>query len=284
MKAQALAILAAASVANAATPAGFQPASQTQLFVSFGGLTALNGQVITKEGKVPDRTEQLFKPSDKQLTIPTSASASEPTLATAQRLPGQYIALMIDLDIPQTPPTSLLHWMSGSLVSSATPVMLGTQTVFPLRDAPATGTTQVVAEAAPYFGPNPPARNPLSHRYTEILVDITGLSTQAIQTLTGAAATRLGFDAMRVLASAGIPASRVVAGNFFNVTNPGPAMADNGNGGMFNNGTMQGTGVNTLLPPRPTSSILPGAAAGIGSHAGGVLMGLVAVAGIFLAL
>lgn len=46
-----LAALAAASLASAATPAGFTPGSNTQLLVTYNGQTALNGAVEAQAGE-----------------------------------------------------------------------------------------------------------------------------------------------------------------------------------------------------------------------------------------
>lgn len=44
-----LALLASATLASAATPAGFQPASNTELVVSFNGQTQQNGVVAVRD-------------------------------------------------------------------------------------------------------------------------------------------------------------------------------------------------------------------------------------------
>lgn len=46
-----LAVLAAASFASAATPAGFTPGSNTQLVVTYNGQAALNGAVQAQTGE-----------------------------------------------------------------------------------------------------------------------------------------------------------------------------------------------------------------------------------------
>jgi hypothetical protein len=43
-------VLAAASMSLAATPQGFQPASETPLMVSFNGIDASGGKQVAKEG------------------------------------------------------------------------------------------------------------------------------------------------------------------------------------------------------------------------------------------
>lgn len=164
---------------------------------------------------------------------------------------------MMDLDIPtntagQT--STLLHWMQTGLALSPQASRVGRvggslsvdstglsgdaiQTVFLLRNA--TGQ----APAAPYISPNPPARLPLSHTYAQFLVDTSGLSAQstAMQTLMTAAQTRQGFNLQTVLQQAGLT-NRLVAANFFNVTNPGPVQASTGSGAGTSTGTGTGTG------------------------------------------
>lgn len=44
--------LAAASVALAATPQGFSPATESPLMVSFSGIDASGGKQVAKEGKL----------------------------------------------------------------------------------------------------------------------------------------------------------------------------------------------------------------------------------------
>lgn len=131
---------------------------------------------------------------------------------------------MIDLDIPtDNPPATntLLHWLQTGLVPlaggiSTAPNGSAIPTVYPLSNP----TNE--SALAPYAGPNPPARVPLSHRYVQILVDTSAADAAAIGVLRQAATTRRGFNASRVLAEAGL-AGKVVAGNFYNVTNAGPA-------------------------------------------------------------
>jgi phosphatidylethanolamine-binding protein len=148
---------------------------------------------------------------------------------------------MVDLDIPtNTPPqtNTLLHWLQTGLTSADTATTLnttmGSQQVFLLQNR------QSTQPLAMYLGPNPPARIPLSHRYTFVLVDHTQITTQGLSALTSAAATRLGFNAQSVLTQAGL-AQRAVAGNFFNVTNAGPAQTNGTTGGGSGTGSPTGT-------------------------------------------
>jgi len=113
----------------------------------------------------------------------------------------------------------MLQWMQTSLTqsSSATPL----NTTMGSKNAYVFSVSQDVEAFAPYAGPAPPARIPLSHRYTQILVDTSEASDEALATLKTAAANRRNFVALDVLTSAGL-ANKIVAGNFYNVTNPGP--------------------------------------------------------------
>lgn len=165
-----------------------------------------------------------------------------PMIATTQRLNGtSYAVLMIDIDIPtNTPPatSTLLHWMQTGLTPATTATNLntsmGVMPVFLLQN------TTNTAPFAPYLGPSPPARVPLSHMYVQILVDTTSAQQTALTALRTAAGNRSAFSAMSTLTAAGLQ-TKVVAGNFYNVTNPGPAT----NAGTNSTGTGTGTGSGT---------------------------------------
>lgn len=129
---------------------------------------------------------------------------------------------MIDLDIPtDTPPqtNTLLHWAQTGLTPATTATRLNTTngqlSVFLLENS--TNTSPILG----YFGPNPPARIPLSHRYCQILVDTSDADDEDIAVIRTAAATIRGFNAQTVLDAADLE-DEVVAGNWYNVTNPGP--------------------------------------------------------------
>jgi hypothetical protein len=192
---------------------------------------------------------------------------------------------MIDLDIPTNTSTTntLLHWMQTGLTPATSPTMLNTTNgqnmVFMLQN-----TTQT-APAAPYIGPGPPARNPLSHRYTQILVDTSGVTAQSTNSLETAAKSRFGFDAMTVLMQAGLEA-KVVAGNSFNVTNPGPVQ--NNNGGSFTNSTGTtgggGTAGTGIVSAPSASSTFFSEAGDIVGPSGGFMLALLGAGAVFLGL
>ncbi|KAI1853665.1 hypothetical protein JX265_004001 [Neoarthrinium moseri] len=231
-----VAVLAAASVSLAATPQGFKPASETPLLVSFSGIDASGGKIVAKE-----------------------ASQAQPQLATSSRLTGtSFAVLMIDLDIPTNSPpatNTLLHWMQTGLTQSSSATLLNTTAG--RSNAFALQMPGAVAAAASYFGPSPPARVPLSHRYTELLIDTSAASQESMSVLMQAAQSRQGFNAEQVLTKAGL-ANKIVAGNFFNVTNPGPVQnvaTGNSTGGS---GSARGTG--TTNGPNQTTAPIRGSA------------------------
>jgi hypothetical protein len=183
---------------------------------------------------------------------------------------------MIDLDIPtDNPPATntLLHWLQTGLTQSSSPVVSNTTSSGSTKSY-VLSVPQDEAAFASYIGPAPPAKIPLSHRYTQILVDTSATSEEELATLKTAAASRLGFDAQSVLTTAGL-ADKVVAGNFFNVTNPGPAPASNSTTGGGNDTSSSGSAP-------PTQSPIPAAA--ISQRASASLMAIVMVGVVFLAL
>lgn len=172
---------------------------------------------------------------------------------------------MIDLDIPTNNPpqtNTLLHWMQTGLTpataATAANTSSGNAQVFALQ----TGQT---AAFATYLQPNPPARVPLSHRYTQILVDTTGVQQTALDSLKSAAQNRQGFKAQEVLTAAGLQ-SKVVAGNFYNVTNAGPAAAASNS--SSSGGSSSGSGSGSSSGSNSTSGSGSGSSSGSGSGTG----------------
>lgn len=129
------------------------------------------------------------------------------------------------------------------------------------------GSQQAFAE---YIGPNPPARVPLSHRYTQILVDTSAATEDSVAALEGAAANRLGFDALAVLTEAGL-VDKVMAGNFFRVENPGPVEGAASNSSAGASGTP--TGSITMPTESPVQSPIQPASA-VALHFSKLLVGL----------
>ncbi|KAI0157251.1 PEBP-like protein [Xylariaceae sp. FL1272] len=162
-------------------------------------------------------TPSGFEPASENTT------ASAPALGTESKLDGtSFAVIMIDLDIPtDNPPATntLLHWMQTGLTQSSSATVLNTTTGTLSEYLLSVADNQTAF--ASYIGPSPPARIPLSHRYTQILVDTSDATDDGLATLQTAAANRSGFNAEAVLTQAGL-VDKVVAGNFFNVTNPGP--------------------------------------------------------------
>lgn len=150
------------------------------------------------------------------------------------------MVIMVDLDIPSnSTPHTFLHWVQTDLTPStaASAVTSGngsTTQAFTLTNSKST------AALVAYTQPNPPAQNPLSHRYTQVLVDTSAMSAAALDTIKTAAQSKVGFDVATVLQNAGLTAS-VVAGNSFNVTNSGTATTSNGNAAAANGTTTSTT-------------------------------------------
>ncbi|KAJ0116620.1 hypothetical protein J7T55_009770 [Diaporthe amygdali] len=196
-----IALWAVATLVVGKTPSGFTPASDTDLIVVYGQTPAMNGVAVDK-----------------------AATASAPIIATTSRLTGtSYTVVMVDLDIPsEQNPHTFLHWMQTGLTPATTATTIlasnGSTQAFTLSNAK--NTSALVA----YTQPAPPAENPLSHRYTQILIDTSTMSSDGLSALQFAAETRVGFDTDSALEAAGL-SSNVVAGNSFNVTNPGQAVA-----------------------------------------------------------
>lgn len=165
---------------------------------------------------------------------------------------------------PQNQPNTLLHWLQTGLTSSAEAMDINGTQIFLLQNA---DEEEPLSE---YIGPNPPALEPLSHRYTFVLVDHSDIQPEGLDALSASTQERLGFDAESVLAEAGLQ-ENVVAGNFFNVTN--------GEGAA--NGTANGTSIGG--DESPTEEGAPGetdlATAGAGMKVVGgwtVLAGIMA--------
>ena len=193
------------------------------------------------------------------------ATQTAPTIGTSQRLNGTYAVMMIDLDIPSRTggaTSTLLHWMQTDLVSANASTMINGVKVFELINP------NNVAAAAPYFGPSPPNRAPVSHRYTEILVDTTSLGAAkkngtGMNALMLAGATRGNFSAETILQKVG---AKVVAGNSFNVTSPealtgGSSSSGNGttsggatSGGATNGGSGNNQSNSTVTTGSPSPS------------------------------
>ncbi|KAG6358450.1 hypothetical protein INS49_014334 [Diaporthe citri] len=209
-----LALCAGATLVVGNTPSGYTPNSNTDLIVAYGQTAAMNGVVVEQ-----------------------AATASAPTIATKSRLDGtSYAVIMVDLDTPSgQSPRTFLHWMQTGLTPVITASTIsasnGSTQAFTLSNAK--NTSAIVA----YTPPAPPAQNPLSHRYAQVLVDTSSMTSAGLSALQSAAETRVGFDTDSVLQDAGL-SSNVVAGNSFNVTNPGQTFSS----ASFGNSTSIGIG------------------------------------------
>lgn len=154
---------------------------------------------------------------------------------------------MVDLDIPSDQsPHTFLHWMQTGLTpvitASTIPASNGSTQAFTLSNAK--NTSAIVA----YTQPAPPAQNPLSHRYTQILVDTSSMTSAGLSALQSAAETRVGFDIDSALQAAGL-SNNVVAGNSFNVTNPGQTFTSTSFGNSTSIGIGNGQQADQIIKP-----------------------------------
>ncbi|KAI1806386.1 PEBP-like protein [Daldinia bambusicola] len=260
MLCKSLLILAGASVTLAATPDDFKPGTTSSLIVSFGDVAAAGGNVLEE-----------------------AAVQKAPTIGTQSKVEGtSFAVLMVDLDIPtDNPPQTFtyLHWLQTGLTQSTTATPINTSAGS--TDAFVFENSQGQEAFAEYVRPRPPARIPLSHQYTEILVDTSSATEANLDILKSAAATRLNFDALSVLTKAGL-ADKVLAGNFFNVTNPGPVSPSNSNSTTGNgSGSAGSTGTGSVVSPTQTPFV-PGAA--MTHKASGILLGVAMVGAMFMTL
>ena len=118
--------------------------------------------------------------------------------------------IMVDPDIPRPTPQELLHWMQTGLVSANTSTNVAGRQIFALE---APENTPAIAA---YIAPSPPALNPVTHRYIQLLLNTTGNEAAVSSLRMAGSGSRTPFDAEEVINAAGL---RVLAGNWFNVTN-----------------------------------------------------------------
>lgn len=142
------------------------------------------------------------------------ATALVPSLGTQEFLYGSYTLLMVDLDIPpaddSTTTTERLHWMQSGLSSANRTSMIGCEVGFALVN-PAN-----ISAFAAYEQPSPPDKPPISHRYVQYLLNTTSMPHN-LAVLADLAMSRTFFNATSAVSKAGVS---LVAGNWFNVSNP----------------------------------------------------------------
>ncbi|KAL1898388.1 hypothetical protein Cpir12675_001933 [Ceratocystis pirilliformis] len=205
MKTSFASLLTSVTASLAASPSGFLPSSINPLIVAYGKNTVVDGVVMTQ-----------------------NETQTAPTLATSSHLQGTFSIFMIDSNVPSNTTssgtTTLLHWALTGLSSSNASTNLNGKPAHILK--PASNST---APLAKYIGPAPPARVPLSHQYTLILVNDTSLTSSNRKRLQKAAGTRLGFDAPTVLGATSLSLDTVAA-SYFNVTNSAKGLVDTGSG------------------------------------------------------
>ncbi|KAL0941517.1 uncharacterized protein CTRU02_204280 [Colletotrichum truncatum] len=193
-------LLGATAIVFAATPPGFRPSTDKSLAVAYGNISALNG-----------------------VDLPQALTRNEPIFGTTEPLVGtSFTIIMVDIDIPtENPPATdtYLHWFRTGFVQDSSPTLLS------LNNGSAYSIYQFRSnhgDQAHYVSPAPPAKTPLRHRYVEILVDTSNISGEAATIMGGVASlNRKGVNVEGILTQAGL-IDKVVAGNWFTITNPGP--------------------------------------------------------------
>ncbi|PKS11260.1 hypothetical protein jhhlp_003021 [Lomentospora prolificans] len=184
-------IAAFAGLAFGQTPAGFEPAVEANLAVSFGSKAVEEpGTSFTKE-----------------------ETAAIPTIGTAEPLKGTYIFAMIDISVPASfspgnyePRRNMLHALVSGFTSSAEANADG---IYVLENADPSGP-------AAYIGPSPPAETPPNaHNYVELLFEQTD-AYKAPQVDYSGFNNRLGVDVAELITTLGL--GEPVAANYFNVT------------------------------------------------------------------
>lgn len=165
----------------------------------------------------------------------TPEAAYQPQLYTDKSLPGTYTLLMVDPDNPpanasSTSTEEFLHWIQPGLVSAKTTSIVNGKTVYELINP------KNVSAFAPYLPPGPPFQFPFIHRYIQLLLDTTSTPNNSV--LAAAAQNRRQFHVLQVVNNAGVS---VVAGNWFNSSDPkAVAGNDGGNGNATATGTQTG--------------------------------------------
>jgi hypothetical protein len=170
--------------------------------------------------------------------------------------------MMVDPDLPPSTGSTneLLHWMQAGLTSSDTVTTVAGVQVHELVN------TANEPALASYIQPSPPNRAPLSHRYTQLLLNTTGNSS-VLTTLQTFAKTRTNFSAVDVVRSAGLT---VLFGNSFNVTNSGSNSTAQANATSTTaRPTGTGTSTNSTRGNTTTTSGLPKATGGADSAKNG---------------
>ncbi|KAI0378553.1 PEBP-like protein [Hypomontagnella monticulosa] len=185
-----LSALALAGVSAAQTPAGFTPAVEQKLEVTFGTKSVTPGLALTKQ-----------------------ETSRQPTIGLSIPANGTYLWMMIDLDASTNfvnpgagQPATYLHTVIRDFKAS------GTASAEGVSELKSTATGPVA-----WFGPAPPAQNPPHpHRYTNLLWEqpanwqIPAAANQMLQS------QKSGFNVPKFITAAGL--QNPIAANYFNVT------------------------------------------------------------------
>ncbi|KAI1805078.1 PEBP-like protein [Daldinia bambusicola] len=185
-----LSALALASISAAQTPAGFTPAVEQKLEVTFGTKSVTPGLALAK-----------------------TETSRQPTIGLSIPANGTYVWMLIDLDAStnfanpaQGQRTTYLHTVIRDFKASGSASADGISTLTSTANGPVA-----------WFAPAPQPENPVHpHRYTNLLWEqpanwqIPSAANQMLQS------QKVGFSVPKFITAAGL--KDPIAANYFNVT------------------------------------------------------------------
>jgi hypothetical protein len=209
-------LLAVPSLAR--TPSGFTPGTNETLDVYYGTQYISPGLIIKKSSRSWPLNEYLTL---SRLTENFVGTQKAPLIGlTNTTLTGKYLLAMIGMPIPLIYlfiPYSSSTDIDGSSNGRATTVLHALLIDYTSANTLQNGTSVLKTSAtgpSSYFGPAPPAGQPLTHRYVFLLHEqpanfaVPAAHKQAVS-------SRLGIDWVKFVADAGLKAP--VAGNYLQV-------------------------------------------------------------------
>ncbi|KAI0005688.1 PEBP-like protein [Xylariaceae sp. FL0662B] len=180
-----------AGVSTAQTPAGFEPAVEQKLEVTFG-------------------TKSVTEPG---LALTKAETTRQPTIGLSGEAPGTYLWMMIDLDASTNfanpgagQAATYLHTVIQDFKASGTASADGVNTL-----------TSTATGPVAWFNPMPPAENPPHpHRYTNLLWEQPDGWTVPAAASSMLQQQKVGFKVPDFITAAGLSAP--IAANYFNVS------------------------------------------------------------------
>lgn len=137
-----------------------------------------------------------------------------------------------------------LHFLQ-ELTSDHHSTTVDSKTVYQLSNS--SGPIPIAA----YAQPNPPNKDPYTHRYVALLLNVTSIQGIGDESLRAMAQTRTNFNVVNVVKTAAVP---IIGSNWFNVTNEaalaaGSASVSSGSGASS---TTSGSQSSTSAPATTT--------------------------------